>query len=444
MARDEFSQEKRRRLAMRAGHLCSNPGCRQPTAGPQLGDPEGFVDIGVAAHITAAAPGGPRFDEGLTADQRRSLANAIWLCQTCSRLIDVDPNHYTVSLLLAWKVQHEAFAASTLSGRFAALDRRHIEQLATVTRQAVAVLEEVVPIPDPPTSEISLRSFARIRYEHHLDRYELSVTIIVTNLGDQTTLSDPRMTVGPTDTPVVDVHLFQNGLWHLNPGTDAFVVPAMDEIKIRLIIDPETFAGGDYDAGWLARCDVQVGETRHIVEAIAQTNRSLCDAAVGKKLRPLQQWLCDRCHLPILRPEDGWVEVDEDRTGGTVRYHNYRLVHHQQATPRGTQTCYADGLELSDHLHHVIEQGVQWGLSYLGPGEPSGLGAALGEVRDLGEWAVFMRRIWLPFYEQGRHYIERAVQDGEMHRTSVHHADSLELVIDRYVSSEWTPEQPID
>lgn len=445
MPRDEFTQEMRKRLAMRAGHMCSNPACRQPTAGPQLGDPEGFVDIGVAAHITAAAAGGPRHDPGLTQEQRRSLANAIWLCQVCARLVDADPGQYTVAALLAWKGQHETFAAQTLSGRFAALDRRHIEQLATLTRQAVAVLEQVIPIPDAPTQEISLRAFGRIRYEHHRRRYALSLTVIVTNLGQQTTLSNPRVRVGPTDTSVDDVHLFQNGLWHLNPGGDAFVVPAMDEIKIRLVIEADTFADGDYDGGWLARVDVLLGDTRHVVETIAETNRALCEAAVGKKLRPLQQWLCDRCRLPILRPEDGLVEVDEDRTGETIRYYNFRLVHHERATPRrAPQTCYADALELTDHLHHVLAEGVQWGLAYLGPGEANGLGAALGEVRDLGEWAIFMRRLWLPFYEQGRHFIKRAVQDGEMDPTSVHHSESLELAIHRYVSDEWAPEQPFD
>lgn len=431
---------------MRAGHMCSNPGCRQPTAGPQLGNPDGYVDIGVAAHITAAAAGGPRFDSTLTPEQRRSLANAIWLCQVCARLIDADPGQYSVAVLLAWKGEHETFAANTLSGRFAALDRRHIQQLATATRQAVAVLEQVVPIADPPTHEISLRAFGRLHFEHHLNRYALSLTIVVTNLGQQTMLSEPRVLIGATETPIDDIYLFQDGLWHLNPGAGPFVVPALDEIKIGLVLGADAFVHDEDDDGiWLAHAEVSIGDARHSITAAVHTNRRLCESAIGKKLRPLQQWICDRCRLPILRPEDGWVEIDEDRTTGSIAYHNFRLVHHARATPRrGAQTCYADGFELTAHLHHVLAEGIQWGLGFLGPGEPSGLGAALGTARDLGEWAIFMRRLWLPFYEQGRLFLERAVAEGEIDSTNVHNSGSLELVVERYVSRDWAPEQPFD
>jgi hypothetical protein len=56
-------------LAARTGHRCSNPGCRQPTIGP--GSEDTIINIGVAAHITAASPGtrenpGPRYDKTLT------------------------------------------------------------------------------------------------------------------------------------------------------------------------------------------------------------------------------------------------------------------------------------------------------------------------------------------------------------------------------------------
>src|SRR4051812_16178668 len=43
------------------GFRCSNPACRKPTSGP-LEDPAKAINIGVAAHITAAAPDGPRYN----------------------------------------------------------------------------------------------------------------------------------------------------------------------------------------------------------------------------------------------------------------------------------------------------------------------------------------------------------------------------------------------
>jgi hypothetical protein len=77
--RDDFSLDIKDLLAKRVGMRCSNPNCRRVTSGPQE-DPRKSINIGVAAHITAAAPKGPRFDKNLTAEERRSPDNGIWLC----------------------------------------------------------------------------------------------------------------------------------------------------------------------------------------------------------------------------------------------------------------------------------------------------------------------------------------------------------------------------
>src|ERR1041385_3108747 len=106
MQRDEFSAEVKDVLARRAGMRCSWPTCNQLTAGPR-DDPSKAVNVGVAAHISAAAPGGPRYDPLMTADERRSPANGIWLCQTHAKLIDNDPERYTAPLVWEWKRQHE-------------------------------------------------------------------------------------------------------------------------------------------------------------------------------------------------------------------------------------------------------------------------------------------------------------------------------------------------
>lgn len=107
--RDEFSSRVKAQVAARAGWRCSNPHCRQPTSGPS--DSEKVVtNVGVAAHITAASPNGPRFASGGTGSQRRSAGNAIWLCQRCAKAIDDDPKRYTPSLLEDWRTQAESFA----------------------------------------------------------------------------------------------------------------------------------------------------------------------------------------------------------------------------------------------------------------------------------------------------------------------------------------------
>lgn len=114
MARDDFSRPVVDRLAKRVGMRCSCPDCRMPTSGPD-GD-GGVTNIGVAAHITAASPGGARYDEALTSDVRSSITNGIWLCQTHAKLVDDDELTYTPAVLRDWKETAEHMAALEARG----------------------------------------------------------------------------------------------------------------------------------------------------------------------------------------------------------------------------------------------------------------------------------------------------------------------------------------
>ncbi|MFX0195737.1 MAG: hypothetical protein ACFFCW_06405 [Candidatus Hodarchaeota archaeon] len=114
--RDDFSNEIKELLAKRVGYLCSNPDCRQLTCGPQT-EPTGSINIGVAAHITAASPGGPRYDGFLSPEQRKASNNGVWLCQKCAKLVDSDEVRYTVVKLNEWKRLAEAAALQELEVR---------------------------------------------------------------------------------------------------------------------------------------------------------------------------------------------------------------------------------------------------------------------------------------------------------------------------------------
>ena len=107
--RDDFPKAVVETLGRRVGFVCSNPSCDQATLGPHIDD-ETAVNIGVAAHITAASPRGPRYDPSLSSEQRRSAANGIWACQSCAKLIDSDDVRFTVALLKEWKgrAEHQA------------------------------------------------------------------------------------------------------------------------------------------------------------------------------------------------------------------------------------------------------------------------------------------------------------------------------------------------
>jgi hypothetical protein len=99
-----------------ANTRCSNPKCRRQTIGSDAAQ-SGIRNVGIAAHITAAAPDGPRYNSSLTPEQRRDESNGIWLCQHCAKIIDSDVPHFTVALLEGWKIeaQHQSYmpAAST-------------------------------------------------------------------------------------------------------------------------------------------------------------------------------------------------------------------------------------------------------------------------------------------------------------------------------------------
>jgi hypothetical protein len=109
--RDDFSAPVKREVAARSGNRCSNPTCRLLTNRPDPARTDKSLNLGVAAHICAASAGGPRYDATMSPEERKSPNNAIWLCQSCSRIIDSSPDAFTVDGLLAWK-RHAEIAAT--------------------------------------------------------------------------------------------------------------------------------------------------------------------------------------------------------------------------------------------------------------------------------------------------------------------------------------------
>jgi hypothetical protein len=103
-ARDDFLSATIRTLAARVAYRCSNPACGRQTSGPAV-DETKAINVGEAAHITAAASGGKRYNASLTHDQRRAESNGIWLCRLCARLIDTDERRFPEELLRQWKQQ---------------------------------------------------------------------------------------------------------------------------------------------------------------------------------------------------------------------------------------------------------------------------------------------------------------------------------------------------
>ena len=115
MDRDNFTAKTRRNLGDRVGYRCSCPTCRRLTIGPTK-DISAPLLIAEAAHISAASEGGPRFNQNLTAEERKAVENGIWLCATCHTMVDKDRNHFTDDLLRDWKRVAEDFARREVEG----------------------------------------------------------------------------------------------------------------------------------------------------------------------------------------------------------------------------------------------------------------------------------------------------------------------------------------
>ena len=135
--RDDFSIETKETIAKRVNYLCSNPNCRKHTTGPSEIENKS-VNVGVASHISAASKGGCRYDSSMSTEDRKSVKNGIWLCQTCSKLIDSDEILYTTEVLKNWKSEAERFAQYAISNANYPIE-------LSQKRQILAKLEKQMP-----------------------------------------------------------------------------------------------------------------------------------------------------------------------------------------------------------------------------------------------------------------------------------------------------------
>ena len=136
--RDEFPIQIKRILAERVSYKCSNPNCQKSTIGPAEVAAKS-VSIGVAAHITAASVGGPRYNPLLSSAERADINNGIWLCVSCSVLIDKDILRHNVELLEEWKSNAEERSRALLNKSASNSGRRPKVHCALIWKAAESV-----------------------------------------------------------------------------------------------------------------------------------------------------------------------------------------------------------------------------------------------------------------------------------------------------------------
>lgn len=118
LTRDNFLKPVVDALGKRAAFICSNPDCRAQTLAPSNRESMKYLYIGKAAHICAAAEGGPRYKVEMSREERAGIGNAIFLCSGCADMIDKNNGaDFSEEMLRQWKADHESWVAQNLNKR---------------------------------------------------------------------------------------------------------------------------------------------------------------------------------------------------------------------------------------------------------------------------------------------------------------------------------------
>jgi hypothetical protein len=108
-----ISDKTRKILWGRSGNRCAI--CRRELV-MDVNDLDDESVIGDECHIVAREPNGPRGDSPLSLRERNRYENFILLCKVHHKLIDDQPNTFTVERLKDIKRRHETWVRETLKG----------------------------------------------------------------------------------------------------------------------------------------------------------------------------------------------------------------------------------------------------------------------------------------------------------------------------------------
>jgi hypothetical protein len=98
-------------LCLMSGNLCAFPGCDRRLVEPGTGADDPTV-LGEMAHIVGEKRRGPRGVDEMPPSERNNHANLVLLCGDHHKIVDSQPNAYSVPVLRAMKSEHEARIAS--------------------------------------------------------------------------------------------------------------------------------------------------------------------------------------------------------------------------------------------------------------------------------------------------------------------------------------------
>lgn len=158
-------------------------------------------------------------------------------------------------------------------------------------------------------------------------------------------------------------------------------------------------------------------------------------------IKPLEQFICDKCKDVINSPKDGYVEFlshkDETgeflqiRSGFKIVHHNghnncnyYERTIHQQTIP--LQEFFGDNK--FNLIFSFLDEGV-----YFSPAKPK------DKVHDLREFVEFCRRLTIPYYEEARFFFDLAKSKGHFdgeNEISLYSSDKMKEIVEEFSSYE--------
>jgi hypothetical protein len=110
-----ISEWDKKIVGWRCGCRCALPECRKSLIIEGVGGDHASV-IGEIAHIRGESPGSARYDPNMSDDERNSHLNLMIFCRDHHKMVDDQPQTYTVEKLMAMKRLHEMYISDMTAG----------------------------------------------------------------------------------------------------------------------------------------------------------------------------------------------------------------------------------------------------------------------------------------------------------------------------------------
>lgn len=140
-------------LLMKSGGRCAIPECRKELIIDKTSTDKESI-VGEMAHIKGEKPKASRYDTNMTEGERNSYDNRILVCRIHHKMIDDQPNDYTVEKLHQIKKEHESWVQENLRKEIVNFTFAELEVITKYLNLSQPVLSESYTV-IPPKDKIN-------------------------------------------------------------------------------------------------------------------------------------------------------------------------------------------------------------------------------------------------------------------------------------------------